>query len=46
MSVFAPTQTTTGPAVQIEDGAVAGAGDLIVCTRNHHTVEAGEPEPG
>ena len=32
-----------GPAVRIADGAVASAGDLIVCTRNDHTVEAGEP---
>ena len=32
-----------GPAVPIADGAVAGCGDLIVCTRNDHTVEAGEP---
>jgi hypothetical protein len=33
----------TGPAVRIADGAVASAGDLIVCTRNDHTVQAGEP---
>ena len=32
-----------GPAVRIADGAVASAGDLIICTRNDHTVEAGEP---
>ena len=32
-----------GPAVRIADGAVASAGDLIVCTRNDHSVEAGEP---
>ena len=32
-----------GPAVRIADGAVASPGDLIVCTRNDHTVEAGEP---
>ena len=32
-----------GPAVRIADGAAASAGDLIVCTRNDHTVEAGEP---
>ena len=31
------------PAVRIADGAVASPGDLIVCTRNDHTVEAGEP---
>ena len=32
-----------GPAVRIADGATASPGDLIVCTRNDHTVEAGEP---
>ena len=32
-----------GPAVRIADGATASAGDLIVCTRNDHTVQAGEP---
>jgi hypothetical protein len=32
-----------GPTVPIADGAIAGVGDLIVCTRNDHTVEAGEP---
>ena len=32
-----------GPAVRIADSAVASPGDLIVCTRNDHTVEAGEP---
>src|SRR5246500_4979402 len=32
-----------GPAVRIAGGARASAGDLITCTRNHHTVEAGEP---
>ena len=32
-----------GPAVRIGDGAVASAGDLIVCTRNDHAVQAGEP---
>jgi hypothetical protein len=32
-----------GPAVRIADGDWASAGDLIVCTRNDHTVEAGEP---
>jgi hypothetical protein len=31
------------PTVRIADGAAAGAGDLIVCTRNDHTLEAGEP---
>ena len=34
---------SAGPAVRIADGAVASPGDLIVCTRNDHTVEAGEP---
>jgi conjugative relaxase-like TrwC/TraI family protein len=33
----------TGPAVRIADGAVASPGDLIVCTRNDRTVQAGEP---
>ena len=33
----------TGPAVRIAGGAVASPGDLIVCTRNDHSVEAGEP---
>ncbi len=32
-----------GPAVRIADGARASAGDLITCTRNDHSVEAGEP---
>jgi hypothetical protein len=32
-----------GPAVRIADGAQASPGDLIVCTRNDHAVEAGEP---
>ncbi len=32
-----------GPAVRIADGAAASAGDLIICTRNDHTVEAGNP---
>ena len=31
------------PAVRIADGARASPGDLIICTRNDHTVEAGEP---
>jgi conjugative relaxase-like TrwC/TraI family protein len=33
----------SGPGVRIADGTVAGCGDLIVCTRNDHSVEAGEP---
>jgi AAA domain len=32
-----------GPAVRIADGTEASPGDLIVCTRNDHAVEAGEP---
>jgi AAA domain/TrwC relaxase len=32
-----------GRTVSIADGATAGAGDLIVCTKNDHSVEAGEP---
>jgi len=32
-----------GPAVTIADGAAASAGDLIICTRNDHSVQAGEP---
>ena len=32
-----------GPAVRIADGAQASPGDLITCTRNDHTIEAGEP---
>ena len=35
-----------GPSVRIADGARASAGDLIVCTENDHTVEAGEPGRG
>jgi AAA domain len=31
------------PAVRIADGATASAGDLIICTKNDHSVEAGEP---
>ena len=34
---------TGGPAVTIADGTRASPGDLIICTRNDHTVEAGEP---
>ena len=32
-----------GPAVTIADGVRASPGDLIICTRNDHSVEAGEP---
>ena len=32
-----------GPAVIIADGTQASPGDLIICTRNDHQVEAGEP---
>src|SRR5579863_7171385 len=31
------------PVARIADGARASRGDLIACTRNDHTVEAGEP---
>jgi conjugative relaxase-like TrwC/TraI family protein len=36
----------TGPAVRIADGASASVGDQIMCTRNDHAVEAGEPGRG
>jgi AAA domain/TrwC relaxase len=32
-----------GPGVSIADGTKASPGDLIICTRNDHSVEAGEP---
>jgi hypothetical protein len=32
-----------GPAVTIANGTQASRGDLIIATRNDHTVEAGEP---
>jgi ATP-dependent exoDNAse (exonuclease V) alpha subunit len=32
-----------GPAATIADGATASTGDLIICTRNDHSVQAGEP---
>ena len=32
-----------GPAVTIADGTRASAGDLVICTRNDHGTEAGEP---
>jgi len=32
-----------GPAVRIADGTKASPGDLIICTKNDHTIEAGEP---
>ncbi len=31
------------PAVRLADGTQASPGDLIICTRNDHSVEAGEP---
>jgi ATP-dependent exoDNAse (exonuclease V) alpha subunit len=31
------------PAVRIADGAAASAGDLIICPKNDHSVQAGEP---
>ena len=34
---------TGGPAVAIADGARASVGDLILCTKNDHGVQAGEP---
>jgi conjugative relaxase-like TrwC/TraI family protein len=34
---------SAGPAVCIADGTRASPGDLIVCTRNDHAVQAGEP---
>ncbi len=33
-----------GPAVRIADGTQASPGDLIICTRNDHTVQTGESE--
>jgi hypothetical protein len=36
-------QVRHGLSVRIADGATASCGDLIACTRNDHTVEAGEP---
>ncbi len=33
----------SGSGVRIADSAMASPGDLIVCTRNDHAVEAGEP---
>ena len=33
----------SGPQAAIAGGAAASAGDLIICTRNDHTIEAGEP---
>ena len=32
-----------GPTVRIADGTEASIGDLIVCTKNDHSVQAGEP---
>jgi hypothetical protein len=32
-----------GPAVTIADGTKASPGDLIICTRNDHGTQAGEP---
>jgi conjugative relaxase-like TrwC/TraI family protein len=34
---------SAGPTVRVADGALASAGDLIICTRNDHSVQAGEP---
>jgi hypothetical protein len=32
-----------GPTVTIAEGAEASVGDLIICRRNDHSIEAGEP---
>jgi conjugative relaxase-like TrwC/TraI family protein len=32
-----------GPTITIADGTQASCGDLIICTRNDHAIEAGEP---
>jgi hypothetical protein len=32
-----------GPAVTIADGTQASTGELVICTRNDHSTEAGEP---
>jgi len=34
-----------GPAVTIADGTKANPGDLVICTKNDHTVEAGGARP-
>jgi hypothetical protein len=34
---------SAGPAARIADGTAASAGDLIICTKNDHSVQAGEP---
>ena len=34
---------SAGPAVRIADAATASPGDLIICTKNDHSVQAGEP---
>jgi hypothetical protein len=36
-------QVMTGPAVTIADSQRASIGDLIVCTRNDHSTQAGQP---
>ena len=33
----------SGRTIQIADGAEASVGDLIICRRNDHAIEAGEP---
>ncbi|MGB6456662.1 MAG: MobF family relaxase [Streptosporangiaceae bacterium] len=35
-------RVAAGPSVSITDGQQASPGDLIVCTRNDHTLQAGE----
>jgi AAA domain len=39
-----PGIVSRGPTVTIADGTRASPGDLIICTRNDHSVEAGEPD--
>jgi hypothetical protein len=34
---------SAGPAVRIADAAAASPGDLIICPKNDHSVQAGEP---
>jgi AAA domain len=36
-------RVAAGPSVTIADGQEASPGDLIVCTRNDHMLQAGEP---
>jgi AAA domain len=34
---------SAGPTVRVADGAAVSPGDLIICTKNDHSVQAGEP---